>query len=68
MELAGRAWAGLLARVAVDVSRHTARRTLLRITLPAGRTPRVIGVNDFASGGVTTMPPARVHPEPEAGP
>jgi transposase len=47
-ELAGRAGARLLAILAVGVSRHTALRTLLRIPLSAGRTPRVIGVDDFA--------------------
>jgi transposase len=47
-ELAGRAGARLLAILAAGVSRHTALRTLLRIPLPAGRTPRVIGVDDFA--------------------
>jgi transposase len=38
----------LLAILAVGLSRHTALRTLLRIPLPTGRTPRVIGVDDFA--------------------
>ncbi|MEU1543913.1 ISL3 family transposase [Actinacidiphila glaucinigra] len=47
-ELAGRAGARLLAILAVGLSRHTALRTLLRIPLPTGRTPRVIGVDDFA--------------------
>ncbi|WP_406263321.1 ISL3 family transposase (plasmid) [Streptomyces chartreusis] len=47
-ELAGRAGARLLAILAAGVSRHTALRTLLRIPLPAARTPRVIGVDDFA--------------------
>ncbi|MFF8616466.1 ISL3 family transposase [Streptomyces sp. NPDC015350] len=47
-ELAGRAGARLPAIPAAGVSRHTALRTLLRIPLPAGRTPRVIGVDDFA--------------------
>ncbi|RFC70907.1 ISL3 family transposase [Streptomyces sp. AcE210] len=47
-ELAGRAGARLLAILAVGLSRHTALRTLLRIPLPVGRTPRVIGVDDFA--------------------
>lgn len=32
----------------MGVSRHTALRTLLRIPLPTGRIPRVIGVDDFA--------------------
>jgi len=54
-ELAGRAGARLLAILAVVLSRHTALRTLLRIPLPTGRVPRVIGVDDFAlrrfSGG-----------------
>lgn len=30
------------------LSRHTALRTLLRIPLPTGRVPRVVGVDDFA--------------------
>lgn len=47
--LAGRAGARLLAILAVGVSRQTARRTLLRIPLPAGRVPRVIGVDDFGA-------------------
>ncbi|MFB9876990.1 ISL3 family transposase [Planobispora siamensis] len=47
-ELAGRAGSRLLAILAVSLSRHTALRTLLRIPLPAGPTPRVIGVDDFA--------------------
>ncbi|OIK23091.1 ISL3 family transposase [Streptomyces malaysiense] len=47
-ELAGRAGARLLAILAVGLSRHTALRTLLRIPLPVARTPRVIGVDDFA--------------------
>jgi hypothetical protein len=34
--------------LAVVLSRHTALRALLRIPLPAGRVPRVIGVDDFA--------------------
>ncbi|WP_455431632.1 ISL3 family transposase [Streptomyces fagopyri] len=47
-ELAGRAGARLLAILEVGLSRHTALRALLRIPLPAGRVPRVIGVDDFA--------------------
>ncbi|WP_322975613.1 ISL3 family transposase [Streptomyces sp. NBC_00162] len=47
-ELAGRAGARLLAILAMGLSRHMALRTLLRIPLPAGRVPRVIGVDDFA--------------------
>ncbi|MFD7706598.1 ISL3 family transposase [Streptomyces sp. NPDC059786] len=47
-ELAGRAGARLLVMLAVRLSRHTALRTLLRIPLPTGRMPRVIGVDDFA--------------------
>jgi hypothetical protein len=47
-ELAGRAGARLLAILAVGLSRHTALRALLRIPLPTGRVPRVIGVDDFA--------------------
>lgn len=47
-ELAGRAGARLLAKLAVSQPHHTALRTLLRIPLPAGQVPRVIGVDDFA--------------------
>ncbi|MFI7438068.1 ISL3 family transposase, partial [Micromonospora haikouensis] len=48
-ELAGRgAGARVLAVLAMGLSRHTALRVLLRIPLPTGRTPRVIGVDDFA--------------------
>lgn len=47
-ELAGRAGSRLLAILAVGLSRHTALRALLRIPLPTGRVPRVIGVDDFA--------------------
>jgi transposase len=47
-ELAGRAGARLLAILTVGLSRHTALRALLRIPLPTGHTPRVIGVDDFA--------------------
>lgn len=47
-ELAGRAGVRLLAALAVGLSRHTALRTLLRISLSAPRVPRVIGVDDFA--------------------
>ncbi|MDQ0578122.1 transposase [Streptomyces rishiriensis] len=47
-ELAGRAGARLLAILAVSLSRHTALRALLRIPLPTGRVPRMIGVDDFA--------------------
>ncbi|MCX4821568.1 ISL3 family transposase [Streptomyces sp. NBC_01142] len=47
-ELAGRAGARLLAILAMGLSRHTALRALLRIPLPTGRAPRVIGVDDFA--------------------
>lgn len=47
-ELAGRAGSRLLALLAMGLSRHTALRTLLRIALPTGRVPRVIGVDDFA--------------------
>ena len=38
----------MLAILAVGLSRHTALRALLRIPLPTGRVPRVIGVDDFA--------------------
>jgi DNA-binding NarL/FixJ family response regulator len=47
-ELAGRAGARLPAIPAVSLSRHTALRALLRMPLPTGRVPRVIGVDDFA--------------------
>ncbi|NED53861.1 ISL3 family transposase [Micromonospora aurantiaca] len=47
-ELAGRAGSHLLAILAMGLSRHTALRALLRIPLPNERTPRVIGVDDFA--------------------
>ncbi|WEH37732.1 ISL3 family transposase [Streptomyces sp. AM 4-1-1] len=47
-ELAGRAGTRVLAILAVGLSRHTALRALLRIPLPTGRAPRVIGVDDFA--------------------
>lgn len=47
-ELAGRAGARVLAILAGGLSRHTALRALLRIPLPTGRVPRVIGVDDFA--------------------
>nr|WP_202238676.1 ISL3 family transposase [Streptomyces sp. SN-593] len=47
-ELAGRAGSRLVAILAVGLSRHTALRTLLRIPLPTGRVPRVVGVDDFA--------------------
>lgn len=45
---AGRAGSRLLAILAMGLSRHTALRALLRIPLPIERTPRVIGVDDFA--------------------
>lgn len=47
-ELAGRAGTRPPAILAVGLSRHTALWTLLRIPLPAGQMPRVIGVYDFA--------------------
>lgn len=47
-ELAGRAGVRLLTALAVGLSRHTALRTLLHISLSAPRVPRVIGVDDFA--------------------
>ncbi|MER6161919.1 ISL3 family transposase [Streptomyces sp. NPDC001868] len=47
-ESAGRAGSRLPAILAAGLSRHTALRALLRIPLPTGRTPRVIGVDDFA--------------------
>ena len=47
-ELAGRAGARFLPLLSINLSRHTALRTLVRIPLPTGRAPRVIGVDDFA--------------------
>lgn len=47
-ELAGRAGARLQLTLAAGLSHHTALRILVRIPLPAGRVPRVIGVDDFA--------------------
>jgi len=47
-ELAGRAGSRLLSALAVSLSRHTARRALLRIPLPASRVPKVLDVEDFA--------------------
>ena len=47
-ELAGRAGSRLLAILTVSLSRHTALRALMRMPLPTGRAPRVIGVDDFA--------------------
>jgi transposase len=47
-ELAGRASARLLPALGIDVSRHTALRVLLRVTLPALEVPRVLGIDDFA--------------------
>ena len=47
-ELAGRASARLLPALGIGVSRHTALRALLRITLPALEVPRVLGIDDFA--------------------
>lgn len=47
-ELAGRAGARVPCALAMDVSRHTAVRLLLRLPLPVIRTRRVLGVDDFA--------------------
>jgi len=47
-ELAGRASARVFFALGVQISRHTALRTLLRIPLPAVATPRVLGVDDFS--------------------
>jgi transposase len=47
-ELAGRAGSRLLPALGIDISRHTALRVLLRITLPALEVPRVLGIDDFA--------------------
>jgi transposase len=46
--LAGRAGAGLLTALGVQVSRDTALRVLLRLPLPQVSVPRVLGVDDFA--------------------
>ncbi|MEV6868430.1 ISL3 family transposase [Streptosporangium subroseum] len=47
-ELAGRAGTRALSALATRLSRHTARRILLRLPLPPPRVPRVLGVDDFA--------------------
>nr|WP_162795779.1 ISL3 family transposase [Nonomuraea lactucae] len=47
-ELAGRAGMRVLSALAVRLSRHTALRILLRLSLPQLRVPRVLGVDDFA--------------------
>ena len=47
-ELAGRAGSRLLHLLATPASRSTALRLLLHLPLPAPRTPRVLGVDDFA--------------------
>lgn len=47
-ELAGRASTRALAALTIVVSRHTALRVLLGLPLPMRRTPRVLGVDDFA--------------------
>jgi transposase len=47
-ELAGRAGSRLLAALGIGISRQTALRVLLRITLPALEVPRVLGIDDFA--------------------
>jgi transposase len=47
-ELAGRAGARLLAVLGIDLSRHAALRSLLRIALPDLEVPRVLGIDDFA--------------------
>jgi hypothetical protein len=47
-ELAGRASARLLPALGIAVSRHTALRVLLSITLPEVTVPRVLGIDDFA--------------------
>ena len=47
-ELAGRAGSRLLAKLGVPLSRHTALRVLLRLSLPAVQTPGIPGVDDFA--------------------
>ena len=47
-DLAGRASSRSLHILAAPTSRSTALRLLLRLSLPAPRTPRVLGVDDFA--------------------
>ncbi|GGK80563.1 hypothetical protein Sme01_45050 [Sphaerisporangium melleum] len=47
-ELAGRAGVRALSALAVDLSRHTALRLLLRFPSLQPRVPRVLGVDDFA--------------------
>jgi transposase len=47
-ELAGRPSARLLPALGIAVSRHTAMRVLLRISLPEMTVPRVLGIDDFA--------------------
>jgi transposase len=47
-ELAGRAGARLLGRLAIGLSRHTAVRVLLGIALPRRPVPAVVSVDDFA--------------------
>lgn len=47
-ELAGRAGARVLASLGVGLSRHTALRALLRLSVPEQPVPAVIGVDDFA--------------------
>jgi transposase len=47
-ELAGRAGSRLLAALGIDISRHTALRTLMAIALPGLDVPRVLGLDDFA--------------------
>jgi transposase len=47
-ELAGRTSVRVLSALALRLSRHTALRILLRLSLPPPRVPRVLGVDDFA--------------------
>jgi transposase len=47
-ELAGRAGARLSGALTAAVSRSTALRMLMRLSLPPLRVPRVLGVDDFA--------------------
>ena len=47
-EVAGRAGARLLEELSVRLSRHTAVRVLLRISLPQRPIPEVVSVDDFA--------------------